>query len=310
MFNRFGRVVALLVLAALSGCGGGGGPVGVGNARPSPGSSPTPFSSFRNIQPDQTVDMIGFSQTVSATTVDGVVISDRTADTVQTGSRIELFHDSNLQPTVISIHTARASLIWSGSTQIACGTELCLMGHAQTLGGLANAMGGLGWNYQTFGYWFDSPTLNTRELGAISTGSQTPPEGVPTNATATYTGLAAGLYVDPTGAVFEHVASMSALADFGAARSLTFTTTRTAISSLQGGLATSAPEFDLAGTLTIVPGSNQFAGTLTTADTRLSGDATGRFYGPAAEEIGGVFTLLPAGGAGVETMNGAFGARR
>jgi hypothetical protein len=311
--KRLGRAIFLLSMCAVAGgCGGGGagGTVGIGNVSPGTGSTPSNFTAFRNIEPDQTVGMTGLSQTVTAISADGVTISSRAANPVETGSSIELFHDAALLPTVIGFHTSRADLFWSGSSQIACGVELCLMRNAQTDGGLANAAGALGWNFQTFGYWLDAPTLTTRELGVISAGNATPAGSLPATGTAAYSGISAGLYVDPTGAAFEHVASMSALADFGAPRSIAFATARTELSSLQTGLAASAPDLDLAGTLTILPGTNRFSGTVTTAGSSLSGDATGQFYGPAAEEIGGVFTLLPTGGAGVETMNGGFGGRR
>lgn len=39
----------------------------------------------------------------------------------------------------------------------------------------------------------------------------------------------------------------------------------------------------------------------------MSGRADGRFYGPNAEEIGGVFETR---GSGVEVYGGAFGGRR
>jgi hypothetical protein len=39
----------------------------------------------------------------------------------------------------------------------------------------------------------------------------------------------------------------------------------------------------------------------------LTGNSTGQFYGPNAEELGGVFLLQ---GSGVETYAGAYGAKQ
>ncbi|HET9463099.1 MAG TPA: transferrin-binding protein-like solute binding protein, partial [Thiobacillus sp.] len=87
-------------------------------------------------------------------------------------------------------------------------------------------------------------------------------------------------------------------------RSLTFNTTNTQTSTNWAAF-TAAPELNLTGTLTYAPGTNSFAGTVTSAT--LTGDSTGQFYGPNAEELGGVFFLK---GAGVETYAGAYGAVR
>jgi hypothetical protein len=48
-------------------------------------------------------------------------------------------------------------------------------------------------------------------------------------------------------------------------------------------------------------------GTLTTSGG-LSGNSTGQFYGPNAEELGGVFFLKA--GSGVESYRGAYGAKQ
>ena len=64
---------------------------------------------------------------------------------------------------------------------------------------------------------------------------------------------------------------------------------------------------NLTGTLTYSAGSNQFTGAVANSGSTLSGTATGRFYGPAAQEIGGTFGLT---GAGLSAYGGGFGAHR
>lgn len=302
--------MTLFVAATLGACGGGGagGSVGVGNVQPGPPPPATPFTRFLDVSPDESVEATGLAQTISASSPDGSSIASRTVNAIETG-QMELFHNAQFQPTVIAIETARSAPIWSGTAQIACGIELCLTGNQQASGAVANAMAGLGWDFQTFGYWLESPTLTAREIGAITVGSPTPAAALPASGTAVYNGVSAGVYVDPAGQVFEHVASLSAQADFGVAHSLTVSTSRTTLLST-GGLATLVPDLNLNGTLNWVAGSNQFSGTLSTAARNLTGTATGRFYGPAAEEIGGIFALTPLSGASSETFSGAFGGRR
>jgi hypothetical protein len=62
----------------------------------------------------------------------------------------------------------------------------------------------------------------------------------------------------------------------------------------------------MTGTLNYASGSNQFSGAIST-DGGMTGSATGRFYGPAAQEIGGTFS---ATGPGVQSYGGAFGGAR
>ena len=72
--------------------------------------------------------------------------------------------------------------------------------------------------------------------------------------------------------------------------------------------ASAAPNLNLSGTLTYSPASNTFGGTLTNASGSMSGTSTGRYYGPAAQELGGVFTLKSPTSA--EMFVGGYGAKR
>jgi len=60
--------------------------------------------------------------------------------------------------------------------------------------------------------------------------------------------------------------------------------------------------------LSYTAGTNSFAGDVTNGGS-LSGTSTGRFYGPSAEELGGVF-ILQAGSGIPETYGGAYGAKK
>lgn len=160
----------------------------------------------------------------------------------------------------------------------------------------------LGWNYQSFGVWTrplgsDRGTIESRSFGSVSPGSAVPLVG-----TAQFTGKLAGLHVSPAGTGRAAVAELSVGADFGA-RTLSFASSQTRFSS-----GAAAPQLDLSGTLTYSAGSNAFSGTLISAGGALKGSSTGQFYGPAAQELGGVFTVKSA--TSMETFTGAYGAKR
>lgn len=165
----------------------------------------------------------------------------------------------------------------------------------------------LGWNYQSFGAWdVQWQGSGFDDIGAASFGSATPDSSVPTGGTATFAGKLGGLYVGADGKGAIAAADLSVGVDFGA-RSLTFASTGTRLTrDLVTGPAASS--LDLSGTLTYSPGSNTFSGTLSNSGGTMSGDSQGKFYGPAAQELGGVFTLKSA--TGVERFTGAYGAKR
>ena len=167
----------------------------------------------------------------------------------------------------------------------------------------------LAWNYQTFGYWLAVGSANTAAAGANSVGNPTPISGMPISSTATYTGISAGTYVSSSGTVFVHAANMSSTVDF-ANRTIAFSTSSTAIGSLTGGGLVLTPSLNLTASLMYAPGSNQFSGTVSAPGTPslTTSSISGQFYGPTAQEIGGVYSLKAA--SGPETMLGAFGGKR
>jgi hypothetical protein len=71
---------------------------------------------------------------------------------------------------------------------------------------------------------------------------------------------------------------------------------------------TPAPSLDLKGTLTYSAGSASFSGSIVNAAGTMQGTSGGRFYGPAAQELGGTYALKSATTS--ETMVGAYGAKR
>lgn len=163
-----------------------------------------------------------------------------------------------------------------------------------------------GWDYQSFGVWNAQAPGGGGTIGAHSFGAATPASAVPLSGTATFAGKLGGLYISPAGEGSIAAGDVTVNADFSA-RSLSFASSDTMITRNLAP-ATLASNLNLSGRLSYSPGSNTFSGTLTSASGTMSGASNGQFYGPKAEELGGVFVLKSA--STVETFTGAYGAKR
>jgi hypothetical protein len=304
----------LTTIVVLGGCGGGGG-----GEQPNLPPVAQPFTSWSAVQPNSKVTAQGTSQTMAATfTVDtngNVTVTSPPSFSVDTSaSSATLTFDANSKLTGLQINTPAGSVSWD-STLLGGGSVSCSNGVCTASRGSSEAVTidpyFVGWNYQSFGVWQTGPTTSGT-FGAMSFGAPTPVSGlpsVPPGVTLTYTGLTAGIYVAANGQLSGTSANMSAIVDFNN-RSVAFTTSQTTLSTPSGTL-TARPELNLIGTLTYPNGSAQFTGTVNTntidPNFQLHGNATGRFYGPAAQEIGGVYNLK---GTGVQSMGGAFGGKQ
>ena len=292
-----------MVMGALGGCGGGGGG-GVARVE-------VRFTSFASVKPNQTVVMTGISQTVSGsqtTGAGGVKVSSVNADALNQGNTtVKLGYDGSLNLDGIAITTPQSSVSFQRSEgdTVVCGVGTCAASEPDAVGEAANAFSH-GWKYQSFGVWNVLLPPTSYRAGAASVGAATPGSAVPTTGTATFSGAAYGYFFEATsGARYFTSASMTATADFSA-RSIVFATSGTMAANTNTTAASSAfPGLDLAGTLSYSPGSNKFSGALTSANG-LSGNSTGRFYGPSAQELGGVYHL--SGSAG--SMLGGYGGQR
>lgn len=163
----------------------------------------------------------------------------------------------------------------------------------------------LGWSYQSFGIW-NTVSTEGGAMAAATFGNATAAAAVPASGTATFSGKLAGFYVSPGGQGSIASAGISLAADFSA-RALTVASSGTT-TTRDLSTAVAAPALDLHGTLTYAPGSAAFAGTLSNAGGTMSGPSSGGFYGPAAQELGGTFTLKSS--TGPEAFVGAYGAKR
>lgn len=175
---------------------------------------------------------------------------------------------------------------------------------ATNVGVVANPYA-LGWDYQSFGAWTNQG-IPGGNVNAVSFGAPSPAAAIPVSGSATFSGKLAGLYLSPTGQGASAAADLRVSVDFQA-RSLGFASSGSVLTR-DFASATAAPNLDLSGTLTYVAGANAFSGTLVSAGGTMSGSSHGRFYGPAAQELGGAFALRSP--TGVESFAGAYGAKR
>jgi len=211
--------------------------------------------------------------------------------------------------TGLQINAPAGSVSWD-ATVLAGGTVSCSNGVCSASKGSGSSEAvtidpySIGWNYQSFGVW-QTGTTTGGTFGAMSFGAPTPVGGLPLTGSATYVGLTAGVYVDGTGQLFGTSATMNTAVNFGT-RTVNFSTTGTMVSRPSVGTIANAG-LDLSTTVLQNFSGTQFVVPVTTANSQLSGTATGRFYGPAAQEIGGVYSLQ---GTGTQSMGGAFGGKK
>jgi len=303
----------LTVIAAflfvLAGCGGGGG-----------GSSSTlaPFVKFSSIAVPGSVRINGSSQEATYTFDTGTqrVTSVSSVTPFTSSATYDATYDGSGNRTKVVFNSA-------AGTNVTIDTSLgdvfsYLAAFPNVLVGvtangqkyyLAARPEAYGWDYQSFGVWTTGAGTGSGTIGAATVGAETAGSAIPVSGTGSYVGVSGGRYVDSSGVPFFTGSNMTATANFGT-RSIAFATSNTATSTdLISSTANS--NLNMSGTLTYSAGVNQFTGSVTTvgggpSNAAMSGTATGKFYGPTAQEIGGTFGLTN----GSTGYLGAFGGKR
>ena len=170
-----------------------------------------------------------------------------------------------------------------------------------------------GWSYQTFGYFFGSANKGFLDrsrdafVGYQSIGKQTRPSEMPKSGSADYNGISHGYYNG------NQVTALNKLhANFGK-RSISYETTGVSqLHTFEGTdhVIEDKPAFNLSGSASWAANSSDFSGDIRTAEG-LTGKWQGRFYGPNADEVGGIFGLqgTATDGSAVQYVGG-FGAER
>lgn len=282
-YSRCLSITSAIPLAvALAACGGGpGGPGG-------PGGGGGTFLGFSEVEPNSTVNIEGTDAAGEAVT----------AETKYDG-------DGDIES--LTLTTENGSMTWdsSNSTEYEDVSPILLVvdrNDESSSVGIARPEEN-GFEYQTYGAWvtYDQDGSVTGGDG-FSVGSPTEAAAIDTDGTATFEGTAAGIYVSDGGDDTDIMTAKAHLDVDFAGRSIDFKTSDSQLVEI----GEARPDLDMSGTLTYAPGTNGFNGGVSTAGGVMSGTASGSFYGPGAEEVGGSFSLEGAD----EYLRGGFGAVR
>ncbi len=282
---------------ALGGCGGGGGGSSVVAAPP--------------VRPTTTVTSNGISQDASFTASTTAVTSVTDQGVSKTGVSASITtYDDDGTIQKIAITTPSSTLIWDATSgDIIDNTDVVVVATnaAETNIGLVinteNVL--VPWEYQTFGIWETGIGTGIGTVGAITVGTPTTGSAIPTTGNASFVGISGGMYLDAAGTT-DYITASALFANVNfLKRSIALTTTTTLKVNTVTAAETTADNLNMTGTLTYLPNTNSFTGDVSAA--AMTGTSTGQFYGPTAEELGGVFSLE---GAGVESYVGAYGAQK
>ena len=306
MNTKIKSLLGLSVVLTLSGCGGGGG-----------GSSSSltqiTFSDWNSITKPSQVNLEGISTDASYSTDAGITkvtsVTNHGVDSTATAS-VDYRTDNTISKISFATNNGTVTFNENGTDTIgdtgnivygydAAGTKFVIASDP--------LYSGNNWNYQTFGIWETGRGTGSGTAGAISVGAATAGSSIPTSGSATYSGDFGGAAVLANGADWITTGTATAVADF-ANRSLAFSTTNSKYLVPIASSPSWTPQSskNMSGTLTYSAGTNSFSGSVTDV-SGVSGTATGKFYGPNAEELGGVFSLA---GSGTQVHSGAFGAKK
>ena len=316
--------MAATLAACGTGGGGGGGSGTPAQIPPAPGPTPAPdqttqrqntppgssprtdvaFTTFSAVQPNQNVIMGGSAITMSGTQTSNGPVTSVSPET-NGDSNLTLGFDSQRKLTALAISAPEGNVSFDRSAghSISCsGGGVCKASSPTASAVIGDAFGS-GWNYQTYGVWAVQTGPHNFVLGGMSAGNATPGNAVPTTGAATFFGNASGYFIDAAGIRSTTSAAMIANVDFQN-RAIGFSTLDTTLVNSATGAASSKQELDVLGSLSWAPGVNNFSGQVQTRDSTLNGSASGKFYGPTGQEIGGTYQL---GGGGVSRLVGGFG---
>jgi hypothetical protein len=145
--------------------------------------------------------------------------------------------------------------------------------------------------------------------GVVSVGAETAGSALPVSGIGSFIGISGGFYANSVGVATIVGSDMTATTNFGT-RSIAFATTN-AKTTTDLRTSTSNTNLNTSGTLTYSAGVNQFTVAISSvgggaSNVVMTGTATGKFYGPTAQEIGGTFAVSGGGAAYL----GAFGGKR
>ncbi len=267
------------------------------------GMSVSVQGAYNNATTKGTIGAVTFDPSFTLTSVGSISAGTATSLTINSANATTT--GSSLTITQDATHTVDSSITNNPDTQLTVGwLDQPTTSSDQEIFVMKDA----GYSYTQYGDWYQcsancAGSGTTTDVGGFFVrGDSTAPANIPTTGTYTYNGSIAGVSIDAAGYSGEAAAGMTATANF-ATRSIAFVTANTMIMPDVGPVAANS-NLNMSGTLTYAAGQNLFSGTVKTANNALSGTAAGRFYGPAAQEIGGLFALTGTGGAYIGSFIG------
>ena len=168
-------------------------------------------------------------------------------------------------------------------------------------------------DYQTLGMWnstFTGDRIENVTSSVFSTGVITSFSDIPKSGTHVFYGIYGGEAGE--NATFYNVIGLASLnADFSR-KVVAFSLNGAELYNSNMEYVRSSDQFDLAGSLYYY-NENEFSGSVFGSFNDLEGTATGRFYGPTANELGGIVFAKEMSADDkyrIRTLNVAFGAKR
>jgi len=292
--NKFSYFIFLLAAYFLAGCAGN---------NTSTTSSLATFSTWNAVGPSTSISFGQGSGLSSSVTLEQAVSSSNNATgnlRFDSSRNLSAYLVNNGAGSSISINIANGDTIlknYGGSSYLSFNSGRTQMGI------LADPYY-MGYEYQTYGAWGSYGSSSTSSHGYVL-GNPTPAASIPTAGTGTFVGSMAGYYTDSARNGYLAFANLTAAYDF-AARSLSLSTSNSAITGLPSGQTVSAPGLNMTSTLTYNANTNRLTGTVSTSNG-MTGNMVGQFYGPAANEVGGTFSVQYPN---IGTLVGGFGGKR
>ncbi|WP_443630132.1 transferrin-binding protein-like solute binding protein [Candidatus Njordibacter sp. Uisw_056] len=253
-----------------------------------------------------TVTADGFSS--EATLV--FTTSTAPAPEIDTTAEVKIAYDSLGKISGLSVIKDDVNLTWvKVYSDDSSDSSLTVTDGNNAQGMIYDPENGSNWDYQTMATWVQANEgTGIGRIGAMSVGNPTADASIPTAGSATFSGVAEGMYVD-NDHKFYRVSSDATLSANFVTQSVTFNTTNSLIQPVDVGDPYTDAGPNLTGTFSYSANNNTLTSSnlYGTSSDWTGGTASAKFYGPDAEEIGGVFSIR---GTGKEAYEGAFGAKR
>jgi C-lobe and N-lobe beta barrels of Tf-binding protein B len=322
--NQIKLVAASVLAVTAAGCGGGGG--GGSPAPVAVAPTTTTTAATTTAAPKALLMYIPVSSGVAGTAVMPTAASDLTLTRTTTPSyTVTATATGNLASGQSSASTAALNDLCSTPGVTVGGT--CTYGSGSSGLSISKSYGAGNLAYATYGTVQLPNGTSGYSYGGYHNGTPTATSSMPTNVTATYTGLYAGTLFTPGTGGTTNVGQQNGTANLTAnftnstvAGTVTnLTTTSAAVSAVATTPTTTAAGYGLGMNGTI--SGSSYTGTAgynngtnsTAAGTVTASGLTGGFYGPGAAETAGALMVKgtdPSGKSSPSITVGAFGAKK